>query len=114
MKLEDNKNNDIKIGTILQKTRRSLGLTQEQVAEELNLASRYISDIERNKVKGSIDTLIGLCNVYNVTPTFILRDYITNKKEIPIPAELIGFTKLNSHDKKIITDLIKIMNTKDD
>lgn len=32
MKLEDNKNNDIKIGTILQKTRKSLGLTQEQVA----------------------------------------------------------------------------------
>jgi len=113
MDLKNKKNIDIKIGTVFQKVRKSLGLTQEQVAEEINLASRYISDIERNKVKGSIDTLIGLCNVYNVTPTFILKDYITATEEQTIPAELIGFLELSSHDKKIIADLIKIMNSKE-
>ena len=29
-------------------------LTQEEVAEMLDLASRYVSDLERNKTKGSI------------------------------------------------------------
>ena len=47
----------ILIGKILKETRRSLGLTQEEVSEQLGLARRYISDIERDKTKGSLDTL---------------------------------------------------------
>lgn len=37
MDLDDKKNIDIKIGTVFQKVRKSLGLTQEQVAEEIKL-----------------------------------------------------------------------------
>ena len=110
MIFEDNNKIDIRIGTILQKVRKSLGFTQEQVAERLNLASRYISDIERNKVKGSIDTLIGLCNIYNITPTFVLKDYLTTYKEETIEPTLIGYYRLSDHVKKIIDDLIGIMN----
>lgn len=113
MKSDNTGKSDIKIGTILKNTRKSLGLTQEKVAEHLDLAARYISDIERNKVKGSLDTLIGLCNLYNVTPTYILRDYISNVDEKITPSELIGFFQLSSHDKQIIVDLIQIMNSKE-
>lgn len=67
MKLEK-KNSNIKIGDILKRTRKSLGYTQEDVAEMLDLAPRYVSDIERNKTKGSIDTLVKLCNIYHITP----------------------------------------------
>ncbi|HJA42063.1 MAG TPA: helix-turn-helix transcriptional regulator [Firmicutes bacterium] len=110
MDLESKKNLDIKIGTVFKKVRKSLGLTQEQVAERLDLASRYISDIERNKVKGSIDTLIGLCNVYNITPTFVLKEYLSNYNEDSMEPSLLGYYKLSEHDKKIISDLIEIMN----
>lgn len=44
MKLEK-KNSNIKIGDILRRTRKSLGYTQEDVAEMLDLAPRYVSDI---------------------------------------------------------------------
>ena len=73
----DYKKLNIKIGSILKTTRKSLGLTQAQVAEKLGLGTRFVSDIERNKTKGSIDTLVKLCNIYNVTPTFILQEYLT-------------------------------------
>lgn len=69
-------NEKIKIGKAMQTVRKSLGLTQEQVAEKLYLAPRYVSDIERDKTKGSIDTLVKLCNLYHLTPTFILKDYL--------------------------------------
>lgn len=59
------------------KVRKSLGLSQEDIAERLDLASRYISDIERNKVKGRIDALICLCNIYNITPNYVLKDYLS-------------------------------------
>lgn len=111
MKLEK-KNSNIKIGDILKRTRKSLGYTQEDVAEMLDLAPRYVSDIERNKTKGSIDTLVKLCNIYHITPTYILQDYLDLKDEFRIDANLIGYYELSNRDKEIISELIKHMNTK--
>lgn len=75
MKKEKN-NIQIYIGESLKNIRMSLGLTQEEVAESLGLAPRYLSDIERNKTKGSLTTLVKLCNLYKVTPTTVLKDYL--------------------------------------
>lgn len=111
MKLEK-KNSNIKIGDILKSTRKSLGYTQEDVAEMLDLAPRYVSDIERNKTKGSIDTLVKLCNIYHITPTYILQDYLNLKDEFRIDPNLIGYYELSKRDKEIISELIKHMNTK--
>ena len=111
MKLEK-KNSNIKIGDILRRRRKSLGYTQEDVAEMLDLASRYVSDIERNKTKGSIDTLVKLCNIYHITPTYILQDYLDLKDEFKIDPNLVGYYELNNRDKEIISELIKHMNTK--
>ena len=69
-------NKKLTYGEKLKMARLSLGLTQEKVSEYLGLAPRYISDIERNKTKGSITTLIKLCNIYNITPNDLLSDYI--------------------------------------
>ena len=108
---ENFKNNKILIGKILKDTRSSLGLTQEEVAEQLGLAPRYISDIERDKTKGSIDTLVKLCNIYHITPTYVLRDFL-NSEEIQIDSGLIGFYQLSEHDKDVIRQLISYMNKK--
>ena len=45
----DKKKSNIRIGNLLKRTRKSFGYTQEEVAEMLDLAPRYISDIERDK-----------------------------------------------------------------
>ena len=102
-------NKKILIGKTLKNIRISLGMTQEQVAELLGLAPRYISDIERDKTKGSIDTLIKLCNIYNVTPSYILKDYI-NAYDSNIDDTFIGFYNLTDYEKNIIRNLIHFMN----
>lgn len=100
----------IEIGHIFKSIRKSLGYTQEQVAEKLLLAPRYISDIERNKTKGSLDTLVKLCNLYNVTPTFVLRDYL-NINDFNIDKNLVGYYSLSDDEKSIIQNLIRFMNS---
>lgn len=99
----------ILIGNNLKNIRISLGLTQEEVAEALGLSSRYLSDIERNKTKGSITMLVKLCNLYNVTPTIILQDYLNLSDSKP-DNTLTGFYSLDNHDKEIIRKLIQYMN----
>ncbi len=103
-------NEKIMIGKTMQSIRKSLGYTQEQVAEQLYLAPRYISDIERDKTKGSIDTLVKLCNIYQVTPTFVLKDYL-NTTQLEYDDKLIGFTHLTIQEKEIVIKLIEFMNT---
>ena len=107
MKLE-NKKSQIKIGDILRRTRKSLGYTQEEVAEMLDLASRYISDIERDKTKGSVDTLVKLCNIYHITPTYVLQEYLELPEDYKIDPNIIGFYELGQRDKQVITELIRI------
>lgn len=106
----EKKKSNIQIGNILRKTRKSLGYTQENVAEMLYLASRYISDIERNKTKGSIDTLVKLCNIYHITPTYILQEYLNLDEEFKIDPDLIGFYELDRRDQETILALIRYMN----
>ena len=102
----EKQNMQILIGETLRNIRLSLGLTQEEVAESLGLAPRYISDIERNKTKGSITTLVKLCNLYNVTPTVILKDYL-NLSDNDLEDRINGFHNLNNEEKNIIQKLIQ-------
>lgn len=102
----------INIGRNLQKIRRTLGFTQEQVAKSLELAPRYISDIERDKTKGSLDTLVKLCNLYHVSPTYVLKDYINTADTRNINDIIVGFSHLEDNEKDIIRELIVYMNAK--
>ena len=100
----------ILIGENLKNIRISLGLTQEEVAESLGLAPRYLSDIERNKTKGSITTLVKLCNLYKVTPTVVLKDYLSTS-DSNLDDSISGFNNLEENEENIIRKLIQYMNS---
>lgn len=94
------------IGNKFQEYRLKKNLTQNQVAEITGLEPRHISQIERGLSKGSIDTLLKLCNAYKITPDIILYDLLDEdlKKDVSIYAE--NFKKLNQKDKKSILHFI--------
>lgn len=56
--------------------------------------------------------MVKLCNIYHITPTYILQDYLDLKDEFKIDPNLVGYYELNNRDKEIISELIKHMNTK--
>ena len=74
------------IGNKFQEYRLKNNLTQNQVAELTGLEPRHISQIERGLSKGSIDTLLKLCNDYKITPDIILYDLLDEdlKKDVSI------------------------------
>lgn len=109
MKKKEKNNLQILIGPSFKKIRISLGLTQEEVAESLGLAPRYVSDLERNKTKGSLTTLVKLCNLYKVTPTVVLKDYLENS-DASIDNSIAGFNNLNENEKDIVRKLVQYMN----
>lgn len=95
------------IGKVCQEYRLKNNLTQNQVAELTGLEPRHISQIERGLSKGSIDTLLKLCNAYQITPDVILYDLLDDniKESVSIYDE--DFKKLSKRDKESILHFIK-------
>ena len=60
------------VGNCIRERRRSLGLTQEQLAEKIDKSWRFMVDLERGKVGMSIETLLHLCAVLKTTPNDLL------------------------------------------
>lgn len=94
------------IGKICQEYRIKNNLTQNQVAELTGLEPRHISQIERGLSKGSIDTLIKLCNAYKITPDIILYDLLDDDVKNSVSIYEEKFKRLEKKDKESILYLI--------
>lgn len=97
---------DVHIGKICQEYRLKNNLTQNQVSELTGLEPRHISQIERGFSKGSIDTLIKLCNAYKITPDIILYDLLDDDVKNKISIHEENFKKLSIKDKNTVLHII--------
>ncbi|MDF2926355.1 MAG: transcriptional regulator [Paenibacillaceae bacterium] len=95
------------IGKRIRQARESKGLTQEQLAEKLEVSNAYISKIERGKTPINLDRLSDLCVMLEESPDYILRgansgtqDYLRN--EIIVMLEGCSAEKI-----KLISQVIK-------
>lgn len=94
------------IGRVCSEYRLKNNLTQNQVAELTGLEPRHISQIERGLSKGSIDTLIKLCNAYKITPDIILFDLLDEEIKDSVSIYDEKFKKLSKRDKESILHFI--------
>lgn len=96
-----------KVGMKLRKAREYLNLTQEQVANILNVGRDAILRIEKGTRKVSADELSNFSRLYKISMDEIMNDspYDSNEQ-----AYARGFGKLSLKDQKEILDLIKLKN----
>jgi transcriptional regulator with XRE-family HTH domain len=94
------------IGETFRKYRLKNKLTQGEVAEMADLEIKHISQIERGLTKGSVDTLIKLCNAYKITPDLVLYDVLDDETKNSISIYEENFKKLSLEDKNTILYLI--------
>jgi transcriptional regulator with XRE-family HTH domain len=60
------------IGRRIKTAREEKGLTQEKLAEHLDVSIAYISKIERGKTPINLDRLSEICFVLEEAPTYII------------------------------------------
>ena len=69
-----------KLGALLRAIRNSRHLTIKEVATKAGVSSSLLSQIERNRISPSLDTLLQLLEVYGVSPNQFFKDYETHSK----------------------------------
>ena len=65
------------MGDRIKEVRRRLNLTQEQLAEKLDITVTYISEIERSLKMPSLQVFIKLIEVLDVSADYLLRDTVS-------------------------------------
>lgn len=60
------------IGNRIQTRRKQLGLTQEQLAEAMNVSIQMVSNLERGNKAIRIDNLVNLSRILNISTDYIL------------------------------------------
>lgn len=64
------------IGKNIRRHRNRLGITQEALAEKVNVSIPHISRIENGSAKPSLQTLVDVCNALDVPLDYLMRDSI--------------------------------------
>ena len=108
------------IGKKIKLARLSLNYTQEQLAEKLELSTRYVSQLERGIAFGSATTIIKLCKTLNISSEFLFNDLINNTSSMPNDFVDIKFLenylKLDEYNKNIVktltNNLLKLQENK--
>lgn len=62
------------VGSKLKELRKSVGLTQEQMAEELGSDYKYYQKIEGGHANIKLSTLYKICSNFSITPGNFLSD----------------------------------------
>lgn len=71
----------VAIGKRIQKFRRKLKMSQEQLAEQINVSVPHMSNIENGKTKFSIQVLIKLAGALDTTPDRLLLDQLKDSNQ---------------------------------
>lgn len=85
------------IGNRIRKYRKESGLTQEQLAEKINVTKSRVSNWEQGINRPDADIIGNICRALNVSPSDLLDVHLTDDE-------------LNAREKKVI----KAYRTKED
>lgn len=92
----------------LKELRLSKNLTQEYVANVADVNTSHICNIENNRVKVSLSTLVQICNALDVSVDYILSNEYTHPDSALEQEILRELSHCSKEDKEKILKIIKI------
>ena len=100
---------DKRIGKRIKERREQLGMTQEQLAEKLGLATNYISTIERGASFPRCEKLILLLNGLETSADAIFCDVLDHSTSSRASALSEKIETLTPDAQKRILDMVELM-----
>lgn len=97
------------LGRRIREERLKLNLTQEKLAEDVNLSMAYIGQIERGERSLTLDNLVAVANRLGVTVDYLLSDSLTPKDD----AEYLILRQLlndrTKEERALAVNMVKLM-----
>lgn len=101
--------NQTALGKRIREERKKSNLTQEQLAELINVSATYVGLIERGERSLTLDKLINIANVLGISVDYLLSDSITADDSAREKLLLQLFSSANSNQKNLILEMTKLI-----
>lgn len=89
------------IGARISALRRKNSLTQMQLAEDLDISTKHLSEVERGLARLSMEKLLVLCNIFSVDLDYLVRGIDrAGKQQTEIPSFVIDIFASDDKQKK--------------
>ena len=98
------------IGERIKRVRKSNGMTQDVLAEQLGVSIGYVSQVERGITKISLDLLGAISSILDCDIATFITESATNSNEYMESELLSEIRKLDGKKKKYILEIIKLTN----
>ena len=97
------------IGRRIQEIRKQRGLTQEQMAERVNISPHYLSALERGVYNIKLDLLVDILNILNCSADEVFQDVVSSSSKIKASQLSEKLKGLPLHEQRKILEVIEIM-----
>lgn len=97
------------LGKRIREERLRLKLTQEQLSEKIDVTASYLGAVERGEKSMTIEKLIDLINVFDVSMDYILSDFIhpkIDKKDEDISGMI---NNMNDRQRRLTLEIAKLI-----
>jgi len=98
------------IGERIKRARKSRGLTQDAMAERLNVSIGYVSQVERGITKISLDLLGAISSILDYDVSAFISETAVNSNGYMESEMLAEIRKLDNKKKKFVLEFIKMTN----
>lgn len=95
------------LGRNIKYYRNQKKLTQEQLAERVNLSLGFISQVERGVTSMSLDTLVDVCNSLDCSAGDILDNVQISSERKPSEDFLALYEQLSKKDQTLFYHMLK-------
>lgn len=100
------------MGERLKRQRIKQKLTQEQLAEAVNLSVSHLSHIENGNTKTSLQTVLNISNVLNISIDKILGiNFGTKTRHVPITEIDVIFRDCTKDEKEFLLENLRLVKT---
>lgn len=97
------------LGKRIREERLRLNLTQEHLAEDINISTAYLGQIERGERHITLDKLIPLAERLGVSVDFLLSDYIHPDDDTSLALIRQLLDGRSSQDKARAVNMLKLL-----
>lgn len=101
--------NYIALGKRIREERLKLRLTQEKLAEDVDVSSSYVGQIERGEKSVTLDTLIRITKRLGVTVDYLLKDSVSMENNNFMDQIKQLLQGRNIKQKQMALDVLKVM-----
>ena len=99
--------NEKAIGRRIKAAREKKGMTQEQLAEWVELSPMHVSVIERGVKLPKLETLINIANVLDVSADVLLQDVVKNQTKLYSSEASELIRKLPRDDQRRVLEALR-------